>query len=69
MKSRNLVWKQIVPRQFALVDAATGERLGQVYGIVGSCNRPTGSWRHTLSERRYSSLRMAADALLAAVRK
>lgn len=64
-----LKWTQILPRQYALVDCESGEQLGQVYGVVGSCNRPTGSWRHTRGERRFSSCKAAAAALVKAVAK
>jgi hypothetical protein len=62
-------WRMVVPRQYELVDRVSGEVLGQVYGIVGSCNRPTGSWRHSRSERRFRSCKAAADALLKALCK
>lgn len=62
--SVRLKWQQVVPRQYSLIDCDSGEQLGQVYGIVGACNRPTGSWRHTLGERKFGSLKAAADALL-----
>ena len=61
-------WRIVMPRQYELVDQVSGEVLGQVYGIVGSCNRPTGSWRHSRSERRFASCKAAAAALLKALR-
>jgi hypothetical protein len=57
-------WRMVVPRQYELVDRVSGEVLGQVYGIVGSCNRLTGSWRHSRSERRFRSCKSAAAALV-----
>lgn len=63
MQAHGLRWRQTFPRQFVLLDASESV-LGSVYGIVGSCNRPTGSWRHSMSEAKFGSCKAAAAALL-----